>query len=108
MPAGSSSRLVLRIAAVIAVLFGIATVASGGSVLFGEGAEGAGNYVPFIVWFNFVAGLFYIAPLGLHISSGGPYETRTLVAMTLRLGVWLAIAALAMRFDVSQGRCRGA
>jgi hypothetical protein len=52
--------------------------------------------------------LFYIAPLGLHISSGGPYETRTLVAMTLRLGVWLAIAALAMRFDVSQGRCRGA
>jgi hypothetical protein len=51
----------LRLAAVIAVLFGVATVASGGNVLFGGGAQTAGNYVPFIVWFNFLAGFFYVA-----------------------------------------------
>jgi len=136
MPAGSASRLVLRIAAVIAVLFGAASVASGGNVLFGGGAQGAGNYVPFIVWFNFLAGFVYVlagvglwrrqawatglalalavatagafAALGLHIDRGGAYEVRTLIAMTLRLGVWVAIAALALRFDLSQGRCREA
>lgn len=133
MPAGSRSRLVLRIAAVIAVLFGIATVASGGSVLF---AEGAGNYVPFIVWFNFLAGFFYVvtgvglwlraawapwlalalalltglafAALGWHIGTGGAYEARTVAAMTLRLVVWSAIAALAWGFDLRQGRYRRA
>lgn len=139
MPAGSACRLApagLKLAAVIAVLFGAATVASGGNVLFGDGARSAGSYVPFIVWFNFVAGFFYIAAgpglwfrqgwaawlalalalatagafaaLGLHISSGGPYETRTLVAMTLRLAIWAAIAALALRLDLSQGRSRKA
>jgi hypothetical protein len=56
MPAGSASRLALKLAAAIAVLFGAATVASGGNVLFGDGAQGAGHYVPFIVWFNFLAG----------------------------------------------------
>jgi len=104
MPAGSASRIGLKLAAVVAVLFGIATIASGGNVLFGSGAEGAGNYVPFIVWFNFLAGLALalavanagaFAALGLHIGGGGAYEARTVIAMTLRLGVWLAIAALA-------------
>ena len=139
MPAGSGCRLApaaLKLAAVIAVLFGAATVASGGNVLFGGGADRAGSYVPFIVWFNFVAGFFYVAAgpglwlrqawaawlaialavgtaaafaaLGLHIDRGGAYEARTVIAMSLRLGIWVAIAALAMRFDLSQGRCRGA
>jgi hypothetical protein len=123
---------ILRLAAVIAVLFGAATVASGGNVLFGSGAPAAGNYVPFIVWFNFVAGFFYVAAgvglwrgerwaiwlalalagstaaafaaLGWHIGMGGVYETRTVVAMTLRLSVWLAIAGLAFGFDLGQRR----
>jgi hypothetical protein len=126
----------LKIAAVIAVLFGAATVASGGNVLFGDGAPAAGNYVPFVVWFNFVAGFAYIvagvglwqqrrwaawlaaalagataaafAALGWHIGAGGLYESRTLAAMTLRLAVWVAIAALALGFDLSQGRQRRA
>ena len=36
---------------------------SGGEVLFvdGAGREAAGNYVPFVVWFNFLAGFAYIA-----------------------------------------------
>ena len=32
---------------------------------------------------------------GWHIGMDGLYESRTVVAMTLRLSVWLAIAALA-------------
>ena len=132
MPAGSASRLALKLAAFVAVLFGIATVASGGNVLFGSGAEGAGNYVGFIVWFNFLAGFLYVAAgiglwrrrrwagwlalalaattaaafaaLGLHIGGGGAYEMRTVVAMTLRLGVWAAIAALAIGLDRRQQR----
>jgi len=136
MPAGSASRLALKLAAIVAVLFGIATVASGGSVLFGGGAEAAGNYVPFVVWFNFLAGFAYVAAglglwlrrawapwlalalalltalafaaLGWHIGAGGAYENRTLAAMTLRLVLWGAIAALALRLDLSQRHMRRA
>jgi hypothetical protein len=136
MPAGSACRLALKLAAVVAVLFGIATVASGGSVLFGDGARGAGNYVPFIVWFNFLAGFAYVAAgvglwlrqawaawlalalavttagafagLGVHIGGGGAYEMRTVIAMALRLAVWTAIAALAIGIDQRQQRYRRA
>ncbi len=40
---------------VIAVVFGLLTIKSGGSVLFVDGIarEDAGNYVPFVLWFNF-------------------------------------------------------
>jgi hypothetical protein len=127
MPAGSASkpaRWGLRLAALVAVLFGAATVASGGNVLFGSGAAAAGNYVPFVVWFNFVAGFAYVAAgaglwrsrrwaarlalalavltalvfgaLGVHIANGGAFEARTIAAMTLRTVIWGAIAALAL------------
>jgi hypothetical protein len=125
MPAGSacSARAALRAAAVIAVLFGAATVASGGNVLFGTGAAAAGRTVPFIVWFNFLAGFAYVvAGVGLwreqpwaprlalalavlsaaafgalawHIAAGGAFENRTLGAMTVRTLLWAAIATLA-------------
>ena len=125
MPAGSAcspGRAGLRAAALVAVLFGAATVASGGSVLFGSGAAAAGNVVPFVVWFNVLAGFAYVvagaglwlrrpwaallalaiaaltalafAALGVHIAAGGAYETRTLAAMTLRTLLWAGIAAL--------------
>ncbi len=115
-------KLGLRVAAVIAVLFGAATVWSGGNVLFGSGAQAAGHYVPFVVWFNFLAGFAYIAAgigiwrrrpwatalaaalaaltalvfiaFGIHVARGGAFETRTVAAMTLRTGLWAAIAAL--------------
>jgi hypothetical protein len=117
-------RLVLRAVAVVAVLFGAATVWSGGNVLFGNGAEGAGNYVPFVVWFNFLAGFAYIAAgvgiwrerrwatalaaglavltalafvaFGSWVATGGAYEMRTVVAMTIRTALWTAIAVLLM------------
>lgn len=110
------------VAAIVAVLFGSMTLYSGGSVLFVDGPAraAAGNYVPFVLWFNFLAGFAYIlagvglylwrawavrlslliaiatllvfAAFGLHIMAGGSYETRTIGAMSLRSTVWLVIA----------------
>jgi hypothetical protein len=56
--------------ALIAVAFGIVTIIVGGKTLFG-GAEqraAADNIVPFVLWFNFVAGFAYvIAGFGLFL-----------------------------------------
>ena len=120
----------IRAAALIAVVFGAATIFSGGRVLFGEGAAGAGDYLPYIVWFNFLAGFAYIAAgiglwlrkpwaagmsialalltalffaaLGGHIAAGAAYEMRTVAAMALRTVLWMAIAGLAW---ASLARC---
>ena len=112
------------IAAVFACVFGALTIFSGGAVLFdvGPARAAAGNYIPFIAWFNFLAGWFYIlagiglylwqgwavklsmlifiatlaafAVLGIHIMFDGPYEMRTVGAMALRSTVWLIIALM--------------
>lgn len=123
MNAQTSRRpLLFLFAASFAVIFGGLTVYSGGAVLFDDGAarEAAGNYVPFVVWFNFLSGFAYIvagiglllwrefavklsmfifvatalafAAFGLHILFDGSYEWRTVGAMVLRSAVWLAIA----------------
>lgn len=113
----------LRPAALLAAAFGAVTVYSGGSVLFGSGAQSAGAYVPFIVWFNFLAGFAYVAAaaglwlrrrwavglsaalalstalafaaLGWHIAGGGAHEARTVAAMAVRTLTWSLIAVLA-------------
>jgi hypothetical protein len=115
----------LRSAALVAIAFGVLTVVSGGRVLFGDGAAAAGQFVPFIVWFNFTAGFAYVAAgvglwlerrwalalaatlalstaaafaaLGIHIAGGGAYEARTIAAMTLRTLTWCLIALLAWK-----------
>lgn len=117
----------LKIAAVVAIVFGALTVFSGGMVLIGGPAARAavGNAVPFVLWFNFLAGFAYVAvgiglwrsrrwarwfsaviliatfmvlvAFGLHVVGGGAYETRTVGAMILRTGVWAAITLIAMR-----------
>ncbi|MDP6882721.1 MAG: hypothetical protein QF830_01170 [Rhodospirillales bacterium] len=48
--------------AFVAAAFGLVTLKSGGEVLFFEGAgrQAAGDYVSFVVWFNFLAGFAYI------------------------------------------------
>lgn len=111
-----------RILGAIAVAFGVLTIFSGGSVLFGgpEIAARAGNAVPWVLWFNMLSGFVYVvAGLGIlmrarwapglalalvaalviawaglivHILTGGAFEVRTLGAMALRLGLWIAIA----------------
>ena len=115
-------RPYLKGLAILAIVFGAATVISGGNVLFGPDVvqEMAGRFVPFVVWFNFIAGFFYIAAglaiwpghrwaLGLSIAivvatalvavafgawviHGGGFEMRTVGALAFRFGVWAAIA----------------
>lgn len=112
---------------VIAVVFGLLTIKEGGAVLFGSTAAraAAGNYLPFVVWFNFLAGFAYVvagvglfmqrrwamwlavaiaistafisAALGIVILSGDPFEQRTAFAMGLRTVVWMTIAGIAWR-----------
>jgi len=80
----------VRAAAVAAIVFGVATIGAGGDVLFGDGAKAAGNVVGFVLWFNFLAGFAYVA-------AGGPFEARTVWAMTLRSVLWISIAVSAFK-----------
>src|SRR3989338_1028553 len=109
----------------VAVGFGLLTIKEGGMTLSGNEAAraAAGNYVPFVLWFNFVAGFAYVvavfglwlqqrwavwlaaaiavataltfAAFGVHVFSGEAYERRTVIAMSLRTLVWVTIAAIA-------------
>ena len=61
----------------LTIAFGLLTIREGGSILFGSGASraAAGNYVPFVLWFNFVAGFAYIlAGVGLRAAYVGRHE----------------------------------
>lgn len=116
-----------RTAAGVAVIFGLLTIVSGGRALFGGPAAVAavGDAIPFVLWFNFLSGFVYVlagvgivmgrrwgvllaiglvvtiaavfALFGLYVFQGGAFEMRTVGAMSLRLVVWVAIAALAAR-----------
>lgn len=115
------------IAAAVAIAFGVLTLISGGTALFGSEAARAavGKAVPFVLWFNFLSGFVYVlagvglflwtrwgaqlsallaiailivfAAFGWHVLSGGAFEMRTVVAMTLRSAIWVAIATAACR-----------
>ncbi len=125
-PASPPSRA-LRIASVAALVFGAMTVVSGGSVLFGPAhvRTAAGDVVPFVLWFNFLAGFAYIAAaaglwrgapwarglsmviLGatvlagagflIHVLTGGAFAQRTVGALVLRMGFWGVIVGLLVR-----------
>lgn len=117
----------IRAISLAAIGFGLLTIKEGGMTLSGDAAalKAAGNYVPFVLWFNFVAGFAYViagaglwmqqrwamwlaiaiaaataltfAAFGTHVFSGGLYEKRTVIAMSMRTLVWVAIAAIAWR-----------
>ena len=110
--------------ALIAVVFGAMTIFSGGRALFGdEQARAAvGNAIPFVLWFNFFAGFAYVltgiglwqelrwaklasiaiaactAMVGVaftvQLLQGAAYESRTAVALLLRLSFWTVAAFL--------------
>ncbi len=111
----------------MAVLFGLLTISAGGRALFGsaEARAAVGDAVPFVLWFNFLAGFAYVAAgaglflcrrwavrlaiaifaatilvtlaFAAHLALGGAYEMRTVGAMSLRTIVWGIIAAIAAR-----------
>lgn len=116
-----------RAASITAVGFGLLTIKQGGGVLFGSDAtrSAAGDYVPFVVTFNFLAGFAYVvagvgvwlrrrwaswlaiiiaaatavvfAAFIVHVYAGGDYEMRTVTAMSFRTLIWVAISAAAWR-----------
>ncbi len=118
----SKKYIGLKVLSVIAIIFGLLTFKSGGEVLFidGAGRVAAGNYVPFVLWSNFLLGFLYIVAgvglwlqkswaawlaifilivtlvvfiaFGWHINNGGLFEARTVKAMFMRSGVWTVIA----------------
>jgi len=117
----------LRVLAIAAAVFGVLTVVSGGRALFGSEAAraAAGAAVPFVLWFNFLAGFAYLVaatgialgrswarPLavalaaatvaifvlfGVAIAAGVPYEMRTVGAMVLRSAFWISVALVLIR-----------
>lgn len=123
----SKLDVLVKGAAVVAVLFGVLTIVSGGRTLFGGEAtrQAAGAIVPFVLRFNFAAGFAYVvagaglwsrrrwsvslaasialatalvfAAFGVHVSTGGAYEARTVGAMALRTLAWAGIAWIGYR-----------
>lgn len=117
----------IQAVALFAIGFGLLTIIEGGAVVFdlGTARKDAGNYVPFVLWFNFLAGFAYLVAgaglwlqrrwavwlatgiaiatattftaFGFRIYMGGAYEMRTIFAMSLRTGVWAIIAVLSWR-----------
>ncbi len=62
------------LAAWSATLFGVATILVGGQTLIADPAV-AGDIVPFVLWFNFVAGFVYVAAaVALLMVSRIPYK----------------------------------
>ena len=83
MTAHSGRAIWMRVISLSAIGFGLLTLQEGGAVLFVDGAarQAAGHYVPFVLWFNFLAGFAYIvAGVGLW--------------MRRRWAMWLAVQAL--------------
>ena len=80
------------IVSVVAVVFGVLTVKSGGSVLFVDGLarEDAGNYVPLVLWFNFLAGFAYlIAGVGLFLEKRWVRQVQSRPPVCL--GQWIKV-----------------
>ena len=123
----SKADLLVKSLAAVAMLFGLLTVFSGGRTLFGGEAArlAAGAIVPFVLWFNSVAGFAYVvcglglwgrrrwsvplavfiavatglefAAFGVHAWNGAAYEARTMGAMALRTLLWTGIAGTSYR-----------
>lgn len=122
---GRGTKPALRyILAAVALVFGVATIKAGGDVLFfsAQARSAAGNYVPFVLWANFIGGFLYViaglliflnstqalrfsafiaamtvavlVALLIHIAVGGAYEARTLAAMVFRSVIWVAIVLI--------------
>ncbi len=124
---GRSVSPVVRILALAGMAFGVLTIFSGGSVLFGpqSARDAAGAVVPFVLWFNFLAGFAYVAAgfglwrgaawapglalaifagtvliamgFALHVATGGAYAGRTVGALGLRTGFWALISFVAWK-----------
>jgi len=113
--------------AIAAIVFGILTILTGSRALFGsfESRADFGNAVPFVLWFNFLAGFVYIVAgaglllcrrwavyislfvavstilvfvaFGVHVIGGVAFERRTIGALTIRSLFWIAVTIVSIR-----------
>lgn len=126
------SKLLTAIS-LIAIVFGLITLVQGGRTLFTESGRAAmGEIVMPILWYNFIAGFFYIVAgalafraisgsrvlaaliaigngtalsyLAWYISQGGLYEQRTVIAMSFRTLLWVVLTALLFRVFCTRHR----
>ena len=120
-----NKNLIRFITAIILLGFGLVTLFLSTSIIFDlfEIRAKEGNYVLFIVWSNFISSLLYLLSvygfikkqnwtkillsaasiiliisflsLKIHISNGGVYETKTVLAMIFRISLTLIITLIA-------------
>jgi hypothetical protein len=82
------------VAAAVAVIFGLLTIVSGGRALFGGVDMGA--VVPFVLWFNFVAGFAYVlAGIGL-LRGAGWAPLLSLAIATATVAVFAAFRGMSV------------
>ena len=118
-------HIILKITSSALLLFALLTLFLSGSIIFDLFGirEKEGNYVPLVVWANFISSFLYLVAayglfkmkkwsvwllvvsvfilvaafigLKLHINDGGLYEAKTVNAMLFRIGltVFIAIAS---------------
>ena len=113
---------ILKITATVLLLFALLTLFLSSSVIFDLFGirEKEGNYVPLVVWANFISSILYLVAaygllkmkkwpvwllvisavilvaafigLKIHISEGGLYEAKTINAMIFRMGLTILLA----------------
>ena len=113
---------ILKITATVLLLFALLTLFLSSSVIFDLFGirEKEGNYVPLVVWANFISSILYLVAaygllkmkkwpvwllvisavilvaafigLKIHISEGGLYEAKTVNAMIFRIGLTILLA----------------
>ncbi|MCF6237453.1 MAG: hypothetical protein L3J79_01335 [Candidatus Marinimicrobia bacterium] len=110
-----------KLTAILAIVFGLITLRSGGMTLFIEETRAAaGDIVLFVLWSNFILGFAYIvagagifldkswaknlslaiagitlltyAAFWIHITLGGSFIIKTVKVMAIRSFIWVAIA----------------
>ena len=129
-----SSNKIIKLMSYFAMFFGIVTIFSGWQNLFNEDViKHQGKIIPLVLWYNFIAGIFYIiAAFGVikqkrmalrltsfisslnlvvflylivHISNNGSFETKTLVAMSFRTTFWFVFFVLLSRSNQYKIEC---
>lgn len=115
------TSIVTWIMSLVAIIFGLITIKSGGTTLFVEETRvAAGDVVLFVLWINFILGFAYIAAgigllmgktwaknlslaiagitlityaaFGFSIALGSVYKIKTVKVMAVRSLIWVAIA----------------
>ena len=84
-----------QVAAGVAVAFGLLTILSGGRALLGGPAAqaAAGNAVPFVLWFNFLSGFFYVLA-GVGIALGRLWAAKLSIALAVAIAAVFALFGL--------------